>query len=87
MSLTGLSFWRTDPHPVGGITLVPPPHCLRLSLGAGQGQCRFECVDAVEGAILTSTSGKPAAMFVEPVQGNGGIMVPPPEYFRDYARC
>jgi 4-aminobutyrate aminotransferase-like enzyme len=38
-------------------------------------------VDAVERAILTATSGKPAAMFVEPVQGNGGIMVPPPEYF------
>jgi len=81
MSLTGLSFWRTDPHPVGGITLVPPPHCFRCPWGRAQGQCRFECIDAVERAILTSTSGKPAAMFVEPVQGNGGIMVPPPEYF------
>lgn len=81
MSLTGLSFWRTDPHPVGGITFVPPPHCLRCPWGQSQGQCRFECVDAVERAILTGTSGKPAAMFVEPVQGNGGIMVPPPEYF------
>lgn len=81
MSLTGLSFWRTDPHPVGGITLVPPPHCFRCPWGQAQGQCRFECIDAVERAILTSTSGKPAAMFVEPVQGNGGIMVPPPEYF------
>jgi len=81
MSLTGLSFWRTDPHPVGGITLVPPPHCFRCPWGQAQGQCRFECVDAVERAVLTGTSGKPAAMFVEPVQGNGGIMVPPPEYF------
>jgi len=81
MSLTGLSFWRTDPHPVGGITLVSPPHCVRCPWGQTQGQCRFECVDAVERAILTSTSGKPAAMFVEPVQGNGGIMVPPSEYF------
>jgi 4-aminobutyrate aminotransferase-like enzyme len=35
----------------------------------------------VETAIRTATSGRPAAMFVEPVQGNGGIMVPPPEYF------
>jgi 4-aminobutyrate aminotransferase-like enzyme len=34
----------------------------------------------VERAILTVTSGKPAAMFVEPIQGNGGIVVPPPEY-------
>lgn len=81
MSLTGLSFWRTDPHPVGGITLVPPPHCLRCPCGQTYGRCQFECVDAVERAVLTGTSGKPAAMFVEPVQGNGGIIVPPPEYF------
>ena len=81
MSLTGLSFWRTDPHPVGGITLVPPPHCFRCPWGQTYGRCRFECVAAVERVILTSTSGRPAAMFVEPVQGNGGITVPPPEYF------
>jgi 4-aminobutyrate aminotransferase-like enzyme len=81
MSLTGLSFWRTDPYPVGGITAVPPPHCAKCPFGQKYGSCRFECVDAVEKAIQTSTSGKPAAMFVEPVQGNGGIVAPPPEYF------
>jgi 4-aminobutyrate aminotransferase-like enzyme len=27
MSLTGLSFWRTDSNPVGGIVHVPAPHC------------------------------------------------------------
>lgn len=81
MSLTGLAFWRTDPHPVGGITHVPPPHCKSCSFGQTYGSCKFECVDAVEKAIQSSTSGKPAAMFVEPIQGNGGIIVPPPEYF------
>jgi len=81
MSLTGLSFWRTDPNPVGGIVHVPPPHCFRCTFGQEYGLCRFQCVDAVEEAILTATSGKPAAMFVEPVQGNGGIVMPPPEYF------
>ena len=81
MSLTGLSFWRTDPHPVGGITLVPAPHCKRCPFAQTYGSCHFECVSAVEKAILSSTSGRPAAMFVEPVQGNGGIIVPPAEYF------
>jgi len=81
MSLTGLSMWRTDPHPVGGITMVPPPHCKQCPFGQKYGICKFECVDAVDKAIQSSTSGKPAAMFVEPIQGNGGIVVPPPEYF------
>lgn len=81
MSLTGLSFWRTDPNPVGGVTFVPPPHCAKCPFGQKYGSCKFECVQAVERAISTSTSGKPAAMFVEPIQGNGGIVAPPPEYF------
>ena len=81
MSLTGLAFWRTDPHPVGGITHVPPPDCAHCPFGKDQGTCAWECVQAVETAIQTSTSGRPAAMIVEPVQGNGGIIVPPPEYF------
>ena len=81
MSLTGLAFWRTDPHPVGGITHVPPPYCRCCPFGRTYGSCRFECVGAVESAILTATSGRPAAMFVEPIQGNGGVMVPPPEYY------
>ena len=81
MSLTGLSFWRTDPHPVGGVNFVPPPHCKACPFGKTFGACNYECVDAVEKTIQTSTSGKPAAMFVEPIQGNGGIVAPPPEYF------
>ena len=82
MSLTGLSFWRTDPQPVGGITHVPHPSCANCPFGKKKESCNWECVTAVEVAIRSSTSGKPAAMFVEPVQGNGGINVPPPGYFQ-----
>ncbi len=81
MSLTGLSFWRTDPNPVGGIVHIPAPTCYRCPFGQSYDQCHFQCIQAVEQAILTSTSGKPAAMFVEPIQGNGGIQVPPDEYY------
>ena len=86
MSLTGLSFWRTDPNPVGGITHVPHPSCDRCPFGKTRQTCNWECVAAVETAIRTSTSGKPAAMFVEPIQGNGGINVPPPGYFQRLRR-
>ena len=81
MSLTGLEFWRTDPNPVTGITHVPAPDCFHCRFSQSYGSCCFECVKAVESAIQNAANEKPAAMFVEPIQGNGGIIVPPPEYF------
>ena len=81
MSLTGLSFWRTDPTPVGGIAHVMNPYCYRCPLGLSKETCEIECSAEVEKAITTSTSGRVAAFFAEPIQGNGGIITPPPGYF------
>lgn len=39
-------------------------------------------VDAVQAALDDSV----AAMIVEPVQGEGGVRIPPPDYLRDLAR-
>ena len=39
------------------------------------------CADEVERVFETQTSGNVAAMIAEPVMGEGGIIVPPPEYF------
>lgn len=82
MSLTGLSMWRTEPTPVGGINFVPNAYCYRCPYGASYPGCDLKCVSAIEKAIQTQTSGKVAAMFVEPIQGNGGTITPPPEYFQ-----
>ncbi len=81
MSLTGLSFWRIDPAPVGGIVHVANPYCYRCPLGYPADSCEIECADEVEKAIATSTSGRVAAFLAEPIQGNGGIIVPPDGYF------
>ncbi len=81
MSLTGLSMWRTDLNPVGGISFVPNAYCYRCPLGLSYPGCDLKCADAVERAIQTQTSREVAAMFVEPIQGNGGIITPPPGYF------
>jgi len=81
MSLTGLSFWRTDPTPVGGIAHVASPYCYRCPLGLSNDSCEIECALEVEKAITTGTSGRVAAFFAEPIQGNGGIITPPPGYF------
>ena len=35
----------------------------------------------MEAVIRTTTSGSPAAFIAEPIQGVGGFITPPPEYF------
>ena len=82
MSLTGIGMWRTDPNPVGGIHFAPNPYCYRCPLGKKFPECDLECANKIETVIQTSTSGKPAALIAEPIQGNAGIVVPPKNYFR-----
>ena len=80
MSLTGLSFWRTDPFPVGGIHHAPPPCCHDCQHDPDR--CAWQCAHEIERIIATCTSGKIAAFVAEPIQGNGGITVPEQDYFR-----
>lgn len=82
MSLTGLSFWRTDPTPVGGISFAPNAYCYRCPMNKRYPECDLACANEIETVIKTATSGKVAAMFAEPIQGNGGMITPPPDYFK-----
>lgn len=82
MSLTGIGMWRTDTNPVGGINFAPNPYCYRCPLGKKYPECDLECANRVEKIIQMQTSGKPAALIAEPIQGNAGIVVPPKKYFK-----
>ena len=65
---------------LGGIGFAPAPHPTRCRMCGGR--CRLRCADAVEDVINYQTSGNVAAFIAEPVLGEAGIIVPPPEYFR-----
>ncbi|MDR3590331.1 MAG: aspartate aminotransferase family protein [Negativicutes bacterium] len=82
MSLTGLSMWRTDTNPVGGISFAPTPYCYRCPMGKRHPECDLACANEIETVINTATSGRVAALFAEPIQGNGGIITPPAGYFK-----
>ena len=81
MSLTGLSFWRTDPNPSGGVSFAANAYCYRCPYGKRHPECDLACANEIEMVIKSATSGNVAALFAEPVQGNGGIITPPPNYF------
>jgi len=65
-----------------GIAHAVNPYCYRCPLGLTYPSCDVACAKDVENLIQTATSGAPAAFIAEPIQGVGGFITPPPEYFK-----
>ncbi len=82
MTLTGNAAWRVGGNHVPGITHAPSPYCFRCEFGATYPNCEIECAKDIEELIRTTTSGKIAAFIAEPIQGVGGFITPPKEYFK-----
>jgi 4-aminobutyrate aminotransferase / (S)-3-amino-2-methylpropionate transaminase / 5-aminovalerate transaminase len=66
-----------------GITFVPAPYVFRSQWRNDPEECGRQCARALEDAIRFSTAGDVAAFIAEPVMGEGGIIVPPGNYFRE----
>ena len=64
MSVTGLDMWRTDRQPLAIAHGVPGPRSP-------------DSLTEIERLLST---GRVASVIVEPIQGNGGIIVPPDDY-------
>jgi 4-aminobutyrate aminotransferase len=67
---------------VPGITHIPYPYCYRCHHHMTYPECGLECVRWVEDTLFRTTmpAEEVAAIFVEPIQGEGGYIVPPPEF-------
>ena len=86
MTLTGQSGWRLGMPGVPGVVHAMNAYCYRCPFGKVPNQCGLECAKDMEETIRTSTSGRIAAVIVEPIQGVGGFITPPDEYFQEIAR-
>jgi len=67
---------------VPGVTHVPYGYCYRCAYNLEYPSCDLHCVDHIEKTLFKQLvpADEVAAIFVEPIQGEGGYVVPPPGY-------
>ena len=82
MSVTAHSTWKLGKSFSPDVKHALNPYCYRCPLKLTYPSCGVACAQDVEEVIRTTTSGKIAAFMAEPIQGVGGFITPPPEYFK-----
>ena len=81
MALTGQGAWRLGP-PQAGIVHAHNAYCYRCPFGLTYPNCEVKCAQDMEELIRSTTGGRIAGFIGEPLQGVGGFITPPKEYFR-----
>jgi 4-aminobutyrate aminotransferase-like enzyme len=72
------------PNVVPGVHHIANAYCYRCPFGLTYPSCDLKCAKDAEEAIQTMTSqGRVAAFLAEPIQGVGGFIVPPKDYFKE----
>jgi len=83
MNITGHGNYRLAESLVPGIKHAHNAYCFRCAFGKEYPHCDLDCAKDVKELIETTTSGHPAAFIAEPIQGVGGFITPPKEYFKE----
>jgi 4-aminobutyrate aminotransferase len=67
---------------VPGVHHVPYPNCYRCPFGQVPSDCAVECIKHIEDVLIKHIvpADEIAAIFFEPVQGEGGYVVPPRKF-------
>jgi 4-aminobutyrate aminotransferase len=73
---------------VPGAVHAPYPNCYRCPFGKQPDTCAVECAKYIEDYLLKTIAPpeEVAGIVVEPVQGEGGYVVPPQKFFDELAR-
>ncbi len=82
MGLTAHGTWRFPANQPSGIHHTHPGYCYRCPYGLEYPSCDLKCAKDLESVIAYQTAGSVACFIGEPIQGVGGAVVPPKEYFQ-----
>jgi 4-aminobutyrate aminotransferase/(S)-3-amino-2-methylpropionate transaminase len=66
-----------------GVSFAPAPYVYRSQWRHDPEECGRQCAQAIDDVIRFTTAGDVAAFIAEPVMGEGGIIVPPGNYFKE----
>jgi 4-aminobutyrate aminotransferase len=83
MNITAHGNWRLAEDLIPGIKHAHNAYCFRCAFGKEYPQCDLECAKDVKELIETTTSRHISAFIAEPIQGVGGFITPPKEYFKE----
>ena len=75
-------------HLAPGVFHAPYATCYRCPLGLKPGSCQAECLGFLEEQVLVHlvSPDEVAAIVVEPIQGEGGYLVPPAQFHQRLRR-
>lgn len=82
MGLTAHGTWRFKTNQAPAIHHTMPGYCYRCPYGLKYPACDVKCAHDVKNVIEHQTSGEVACFIGEPIQGVGGTVTPPKEYFQ-----
>jgi 4-aminobutyrate aminotransferase len=71
-----------------GVVHAPYPYCYRSAVGSDPDACADQSIQFIEGTLFKTVAPpeEVAAIVVEPVQGEGGYVVPPQRFFDELTR-
>jgi len=73
---------------IPGVYHVPYAYCYRCAYGKEPSTCAVECATVLERELFRTVvpAQEVAAIVVEPIQGEGGYVIPPPKFLRELRR-
>lgn len=89
LAITADTSFRKSYMPMGQpVQFMPYAYCYRCPLGLEYPECGIKCAGYLEHVLSDPSSGvcDTAGMIVEPVQGEGGSIVPPREFLAEVSK-